>query len=398
MLQNFTIFHLSKIMKNLKKKGRFQKKKQELVKLFKSGSENIQNITNFLNEKELLDFQFNKEIQETKEKYAEQLSSATFLNQMDWKILTGLRLFDEKTLEHSIGTYLIIKEKIEERLRDLGQDIVHEGVQLEQLYRACLLHDVGKMAIPEFILNNKVTDDDWVRCFMMLEENEQDEILVKNEIIIPDAIRGDVNEMISFFTKNRIRAVKFVPIKAVLNEEQKMTLSSLNIDSENPLGTIMRVHEKKSEEILNSLGYVIESMLAGNHHNCRHVNKKLGEKPNSLSAIHISTEIASNILHSGDIQQALNGDRSYHHKQPMLRIMTFLIDDAEKGIVDPEITAKWIADELKKMSPQYLNEIRLKQAKHQDPKYIQARHEELLEIENFIFTTITKKTSEKIAA
>ena len=372
----------------LKIEREITKNKQELSDLFKSG--NIENITDLLKEKEVLNLEFNKEIKITKEKYSEQLSAATFLNNNDWKILTGLKIFNESTLEHSIGTYLVIKEKIEERLKDLGQEIVHEGVQFEQLYRACLLHDIGKMAIPEFILDSKTTDEDWVRCFMMLDENEQDDILVKNKTIVPDAIRDDVDEMINFFEKNRIRAVKFVPVKAILNEKQIKMLENLGMNSNDPLRTIMQIHEEKSEEILNSLGYVIESMLAGNHHNYKHVSKKLGEKPSSLSAIHISTEIASNILHLGDVQQALNGDRAYHHKQPMLRILAFLIDDAENGTIDPEITAKWIADELKKMSPQYLSEIRSKNASHQDAKYIQERHDELLDIENFILTTLTK--------
>ncbi len=385
------------IKENLKNETdrKIEKEKQALLQIFESG--NIETIIDFLQEDAALNFIFNKEIEQTKEQYREQLSSATFLNNKDWKILTGLKIFDIATLEHSIGTYLVIKEKIEERLKELGQEIIREGVPLEQLYRACLLHDIGKMAIPEFILNSQATDEDWTRCFMMLDSDEQDEILVKNEIIVPDAVRDDIDEMINFFAKKRIRAVKFVPIKAILTQEQQDSLLSLGINPDNPLRTIMQIHEEKSEEILNSLDYVIESMLAGNHHNYKHVSKKLGEKPSSLSALHISTEIASNILHLGDVQQALNGDRAYHHKQPMLRIMAFLIDDAAKGTVDPTITASWINDELKKMSPAYLAEVKNKKALHQDAKYVQERYDELVDIENFISTILPEKNSIPIA-
>ncbi|KKQ50932.1 MAG: hypothetical protein US70_C0028G0016 [Parcubacteria group bacterium GW2011_GWD2_38_11] len=374
-----------------------KEEKEKIEHFFRSG--NFEEVTDFLTDKKVGNFAFNKEIQRVKKDYEKDLSSADFLNRKDWGILTAIELFDKKTFEHSIGTYLVARKKIEERLLDLGQKITDEGIELKQFYRSCLFHDIGKLAIPEFILNNTTTDGQWVYCFMEFPEDEQDKILVENKIIVPDAIRNDLEKLTSFFSNNRIRAVKFIPIKAILNKNQLEIFEKQGLNPEDSLGEIMRIHEKKSKEILLKLDYPVESLLAGNHHNYKHKDKGLGEKPTSLSSIHISGEISSNLIHLADVQQALNGDRSYHHKQPMLRIMTFLVDDAENGVIDPVIAARWINDELKKMSPAYLNEIRNMTARHQHHNYLQQRNDELLLIDNFLLNNLPEeKTAEQLAA
>ncbi|EKE18528.1 MAG: hypothetical protein ACD_9C00307G0005 [uncultured bacterium] len=362
-------------------------------KLFKSGK--IKEISEFLLNEKVHDLEFEKEINKTKEEYGEQLSSATFLNNKDWKILTGIKLFNKETLEHSIGTYLVAKEKIEKRLKELGIEIQQEGATLEQFYRACLFHDVGKMAIPEFILRNETTDHEWAIGLAMLNENEKDEIFIRifdeRGLTITDDIRHDPDALADFFEENRIRAVDFVPIKSILNKQQLEQFEEMGLDPNKPLKKIMELHEKGSEEILKNLGFVIESMLAGNHHNYNHKDKKLGEKPVSLSILHISIEISSTILHLADVQHALNGGRSYHHKQPMLRILAFLIDDAKRGKILPDITALWIKDELSKMNSAYLHEVRTMSASHQDAKYKKQRRMELELIEDFLEENLHEK-------
>jgi HD-GYP domain-containing protein (c-di-GMP phosphodiesterase class II) len=388
-----TKFDLEQIMQingNIpEKKKTVEEIEQEKIKnFFKSG--NLEEISSFLADKKIEDIAFHKEVSRIKEAYGEILSSADFLTHQDWRVLTAIELFDKTTLEHSIGTFTVAKQKIEERLQGLGKEIVHEGVDLNQFYRSCLFHDIGKMAIPEFILNNSTSDNNWVIGFMMLEEDEQDKLLVENEIIVPDAIRNNPDEMKKFFAENRIRAVKFVPIKSVLEPKKIEEMKARDLDPEKSLMEIIRIHEKKSEEILLKIGYVVEALLTGNHHNYQHKDEKLGAKPVSLSAVHISGEISSNLIHLADIQQALSGDRSYHHKQPVLRILTFLIDDAENGVIDKNITSLWIKDELEKMNPAYLNEVRNMKALHQHHDYLKSRHMELELIDEFLQNNLSE--------
>lgn len=360
-------------------------KAEENKRLFKSG--NIEKIIEFLQEDKIVDFEFAKEIEKTKTEYATELAGAQFLNQKHWKLLTGIRFFSKETFEHSIGTFLILKKAIKE-MPEIEKEIINEGVSIEQFLWSGLSHDCGKMAIPSFILNSKTSDHEWAVGLAMLEDEEKNEIFIKifddKGFVILDEAKNDPTRLAEILEEKRIRAVEYVPIKTILNSDQLLEMSKLGIDSQLPLKKIMEIHEKKSEEILKSLGFVVEAMLAGNHHNYNYLDKKLGEKPTSLSVLHIGIEISSTIIHLADVQHAMSGDRSYHHKQPKLRILAFLVDDAEKGKINPRITAIWLKNEISKMSPGYLDEIRNMSAEHQDPKYLKQRNAELELIEEFI--------------
>lgn len=365
---------------------------QQNKKLFGSGD--TEKITNFLQENKVVDFEFAKEIEKTKQEYASQLAEATFLTHKHWKLLTGIRIFSKETFEHSIGTFLILKNAINE-MPELQNQIMEEGVTIEQFLWAGLAHDSGKMAIPKFILDSKTTDREWAVGLAMLDDNEKDELFIKifddKGFVIPDDAKHDPEKLAEILEEKRIRAVEYVPIKTILTSDQVEEISKIGLDSNLPLKKIMGIHEKKSEEILKTLGFVIEAMLAGHHHNCSYIDKKLGEKPASLSALHIGIEISSTIIHLADVQHAMSGDRSYHHKQPKLRILAFLVDDAEKGKIHPQITALWLKNELSKMSSAYKEEIRNMSAKHQDPHYLKNRKEELELIEEFILDNLSSK-------
>lgn len=86
-----------------------------------------------------------------------------FLEEKDWESAVALELFHSETFAHSVRTYCIAKEKVEKRLsRDIVlKDIfAREGVSLEQFYRTCLFHDIGKTAIPQEIIQNTVSKDE----------------------------------------------------------------------------------------------------------------------------------------------------------------------------------------------------------------------------------------------
>ena len=363
---------------------------RERMSIFKSG--NIEKIVAFLNEDKNIDPVFEKEITKTEE----QLPNADFLSSKDWRILTSIRLFNKETFEHSIGTYLIAREKIGKNIIELGIEIQHEGVLLEQFYRACLFHDIGKMAVPEFIITNKFNNNNWITMFMMLpvsqeniepetkkeleskSENERQEYMNKNcqddilttylathrNILPPDdSIRDDIEAMTKYFEKNKIRVVELVPISTILEEDQANILERMGFNTNDSLKSIAAVHEQYSEEMLRKLGFVVEAFLAGNHHSCRHKDPRLGEKPVSITALHINAAIVEamiTILHISDIKHALSGAREYVSKQPMLDLMAAFIDDANEGrIPSKHCTAVCIADELSAISPENKNEIRL---------------------------------------
>lgn len=207
---------------------------------------NVQEIHAFLANDKLEDPEFDKEISHTKQTYGEHLSSADFLSQKDWKILTGIKIFNKEILERSIETYQKIKNKIE-------QEIDQEVASMEKLYRTCLFKGLGEMTVPKIVLEHQKTDAEWTFYFMELPEEQQDDFLVENKIIIPDAIRNDLEKMTNFFAKNKISPAKFMPIKTILNDKQISSFEKLELDVEKSFEEILQICQRKSREILASI-------------------------------------------------------------------------------------------------------------------------------------------------
>lgn len=331
--------------------------KRALKQLFQSG--NLENIENFLLDEETKHEAMQKEIQRVQNEYAAELSPATFLIDKDWKILTALELFDKGTFEHSLRTYIIAKEILETRITKLAKEIEQEGVILKQFYLACLFHDLGKLTIPKFIINSVVSDEVWTYLFMELPPEQQDEILIGYSLPFPDAYRSDHEKLHDFFNQHDFRAVTVVPANKAFNKQEELEIfAKRGIDSNLPLMKIIEPHEKESKNILKKLGYGLEALLAGHHHNYNPSKNQDIEDPTSTSALQVMVEITSDIIHTIDVYDALISHRAYSAKFSPLQILSSIIHHVEIG----RIKNKWVAasiinDNLKKNdSPDFSQE------------------------------------------
>lgn len=98
-----------------------------------------------------------------KETLGSDLETLDFLDERSWNLLAFLDVFDPHLLEHSLKTYEIAKHKVEKELLHgivLARAFEREGVQLEEFYRTCLLHDIGKITIPYEVLNTVTTQEE----------------------------------------------------------------------------------------------------------------------------------------------------------------------------------------------------------------------------------------------
>lgn len=338
-------------------------------------------------------------------KKTSELETADFLTGLDWKLLTCIELKDRKTFEHSVGTFIIVKDKIEKKLPELMEWVKQENITPEELYRACLLHDIGKLGIPDLVLKNTTRESGWARIFARLSSKKRQELIEVNKLEIPKGIQNNPGEIAIFFNDQRILASKFVPFEKVLSKnkqektEQIEKLKSLGVNPSLPIGKIMESHEQLSAEILEKLGLEKEAVLAGSHHNYKKTHSTENIYPSSHSSLHIGSEFASQIIHLGDVQQALESNRYYHMKKPRLKIMAFLIDHADKGLIDPAVTAMWIKDEMEGMNPGYIEEIKEERADHQTSEYTKSRKRELELIEDFLEEYLpTEEIEYKLAA
>jgi len=319
-----------------------EEQKQALSELFQSGD--LNNIENFLLDEKMDNKAMQQETERVKKEYATELSGATFLIEKDWRILTALEIFDKGTFEHCVRTYTFAKEILETKLVGLGKEIEQEGVILKQFYIACLFHDLGKLSIPKFILNSRVSDEIWTYLFMTeLSPEQQDDILTNHEppIPVPDAYRGDYTKLHEFLNNNKFRAVSFVPTnKAFNNPEELKAFAERGIDGNLPLMKIIEPHEKESKNMLKKLGYGLEALLAGHHHNYESSENQNVETPVSTSALQVMVELSSDIIHTIDVYDAMTSHRSYQSGDfSILDIFSSIIQHAEDG----KIKNRWVA-------------------------------------------------------
>ncbi len=227
-----------------------------------------------------------------------------FLTQKDWEMFAVLELFDFVTYEHCLKTYQIAREKVEKVLEDdvvIADFIKGEILDIEKFYRACLLHDIGKVEVPKSILN-KVFHKDWD-----------------------------------------------LPVVNILDEADIKNIRAMGFSVNSSANEIMQSHEPSSERIFSDAGLEIEAILVGQHHNYRGKPQRELKMPLSTSALCISLNLAD-IMHLADVQQAMEQERPYKPKEVKSKVLTVLVSHAEHGFVDKYITYLWVKDELKNIT------------------------------------------------
>jgi len=191
----------------------------------------FENILVELEDKKLLDEQTTR----FHETYDADLKLATFLTPDDWKALTVLELYDTGTFLHSLETYRIAKKMMEKTFIfgntkiELATMIRQENrVSLEQFYRACLLHDIGKVEVPHFIITSEISHAGWAEMLVNMDKRDPDKKLLENilaqaNMAIPTeiSVRPDGNEkdalLVEFLKENKIRCEKYVPIEEAVD-------------------------------------------------------------------------------------------------------------------------------------------------------------------------------------
>lgn len=285
----------------------------------------------------------------TYKKYERDLSSIDFLTEIDLEIFAILDLYDEELALHSLETYTIAKEKTEKELAFgvvLTNLFAKEGVTPEQFFRACLLHDVGKVEIPNFVINNSINHEEmnlYLRELVII--NKDDFVLSKLEEHTGEDITIDeISDLEELLNKYNLRSVHFVPVKHILSDEEQQLLHKRGFSLDLSLMDIIKMHESFSEKILAELNFTIESSLAGAHHNY-HGNGSPYEL--TVDALQISVDMAE-LIRIADMTEALTASRSYNKKgfsKP--KALRIILEEVRIGKIDQRIAYIWIDDEIK---------------------------------------------------
>lgn len=257
--------------------------------------------------------------------YKEELAGAAFLSDAEWEALTVLELYDELTFRHALRVFGTIREKVSSR-RELGiflrAHLFREDISKEDLYRAALLHDIGKIAIPKEILHDVTTDEEWIMLAKAFLHQ-------KNFESISDALAENPH----------LRAKDLVPFSCTISSDIATELRKEGIDPELPLGLIMGRHAVLSGEILRAYGFRVSAEIAESHHH--------RPETEDLEPISLSSFRASWILRAADIFDAIKHPRSYKSGNTLEKTLAILGREAEQGFIDHKLVTLWIADELR---------------------------------------------------
>lgn len=284
-----------------------------------------------------------QQVLNTQMKYTESLENADFLTSKDWEYLTIISLYSPELLTHCVETYQLIRSKIENI--SIGSGTLAEIIQtetgtLDTFYRATILHDIGKTAIPESVLNHTVEPGDW-QTLAHCDPEQKD---VFKELVQQDALTFQEFDFVEYLSEYDLNQDSTTPARTFLSENEIGELEQKGISPDLTLREIRELHEINTRQILQDAGLQIEALIAGQHHN---YNNEPYHYPTSSQSLGIAVDL-SDLLHIGDVQEALTSTRPYIN-EPFTHIGAYYIlyKDAEKGkIKNKELVALWIQNGL----------------------------------------------------
>lgn len=278
------------------------------------------------------------------------VAQAPYLSEGDWRVLTCLELFDRATFEHCERTWGLAKEKLESTAAVgtyFREQLAKEGLTIEHMLRACLLHDCGKMCLDRAILNDEHTDGEWGMV------NEKFCTRVYGA-----ALGGEKIAELKKYTGAHPshRAIHRVPYEALaeLGENESLQIESLRARGVNvalPLAELIATHQERSGETLEAENPDDPAtvLVAHHHPTGSPIEEQYGTGLSVLrSGMTLATEMgnAVDILRLSDIYDAYHSARVYKPGHPSLAAYEYLLTEADRGVIKTQVAAAWVKDSV----------------------------------------------------
>lgn len=290
----------------------------------------------------------NTVVTEVKQVYGSDLTHIDWFTSADFVLFAILDLYDRALAQHSLAVLKLLQQKITrpvcyQQIRFLDL-VTNSGINLNQFWRGCLFHDLGKIKIPNFILNNTTTNQELLQILL-------NQLLVDKNLLATIAKQtkdaniplNSTDELSAYLKQYNLRAIHLLPVKYFLPPDELAKLSQVGFATDQPLHDIIKIHEAYSKDILTQKGFVIESELAGSHHDYRRQGSSILLE---IPELHFIVD-AVELIRLADMTEALSTTRSYtKNSLPLPKIMSIILDEATTGKIDLTLAYLWIKEEV----------------------------------------------------
>ena len=288
-----------------------------------------------------------KQIMKTRERFNSAIDMENFPTRGEtvWEMLTVLYLYDEGTAEHCVETYRLLRKRIEKIATGnlfLAEVLRKENHEMERIYFASLTHDIGKVCIPPFIINNKLSREDWDSLLLEMLRNNELNQTTKERLGIKDEVNYTDDEFLQKLHNSNLQSKEIVPVEKGLSDDEKIKLEEKwNLSGKLPFMEIINRHANFSAEIHERQGLHTTSKLVGQHH----AKKENGTELILPERIRVDGDLGD-ILSLADMEEALESKRSYKEAFSKLRIIKELKEEIKDSNIGKAIEYFWMKDKL----------------------------------------------------
>ncbi len=340
--------------------------REELDKLVRSGD--YHHMAEVLGKDMRLNVLVQHEVDKIKATYDAEQHLAEFLDAKDYEALALLKLLHPESFNHSIHTHEELRRAINaitlpdgRKLIDLILDEL-PGRNLRPLDKGAIMHDLGKLEIPDFVTDNSLDERGWETAFKNMPFTEQQRMLGqyadRHNLDIPAEVFLEQPSLLryteGFVTKDDKRKYNdLVPVSLILSPKQAEEMVAKGFSPDKSFAATMAAHEQRTGKIIRDIGkdnpeYELAARLAESHHSG--ISESTEKYPASTTSLVLSNRFAvmSQVIKLADIKQAMESHGRSYRGGPSTFAKKFneIRMQVESGKIIPHLAALWLEFEL----------------------------------------------------
>ncbi|NTW21993.1 hypothetical protein HGA34_00425 [Candidatus Falkowbacteria bacterium] len=340
--------------------------REELDQLVRSGDYN--HMAEVLGNNLRLNVLVQYEVEKIKAAYDKEQHLAEFLDEKDYEALALLKLLHPESFDHSIHTHEELRRAINAITLPDGRrliDLILEELpnhNLRPLDKGAVMHDLGKLEIPNFVTDNRLDEQGWEVAFKNMPFPEQQRMLGlyadRHNLDIPTEVFLEQPSMLRYVEDSIAKDDKrkyndLVPVKLILSPEQVKELSAKGFPPEKSFAETMAAHEQRTGNIIRAIGkndpeYELAARLAESHHSG--ISELVKQYPASTTSLVLSNRFAvmAQVIKLADIKQAMKSRGRSYRGGPSTFAKKFneIRTQVEAGKIIPYLAALWLEFEL----------------------------------------------------